>query len=116
MRHLILLSALLLAACAPAATVRAYGGTDLCVFNETVGYGRLLVRAGQASMRIESHQYDCARLQGSGYLLITGETIGGGLNGRLKVEDRIILDGGCWTWTVRDNVLGSLGRCLAGVR
>jgi hypothetical protein len=109
----LLAAALLLSACAPAAQYASDDSTVLCIRNSTAGYGTLRIRAGMVSMRIEPGQRQCKRLDGTGHAGVSGSTIGGGALGPIRLRDAVPLDGGCWSWTVRNGMPGFPVPCEA---
>ncbi|MBA3969435.1 MAG: hypothetical protein H0X52_04975 [Gemmatimonadetes bacterium] len=85
---------------------------QLCVQNETVGYGSVTARAGPTRFNVQSGREVCRRLQsiGSGVVL-QAQTLGGGAAGPLSFRTTLPSPFGCWRWRLTNTPPTSLVPC-----
>ena len=105
--------ALLLAACGPRRTGSMdSNAAELCVQNETVGYGNVVARAGPIRFDVQPGQEVCKRLAGvgSGFTL-TARTTGGGAAGPLAFRRELPSPFGCWLWRLDNSRISTLEPC-----
>jgi hypothetical protein len=73
---------------------------QLCIQNETVGYGSLVAHAGLIRFDVTSGQEVCKRIaEISSTLDVTAQTLGGGAAGPLSFRASVPAGGArCWRW------------------
>lgn len=110
--RLALLAVLLLAACGrqrPGDLSPAEA--ELCVANETVGYGNVIARAQTTRFDVQSGHTECKRINLLAGTVIQAATTAGGASGRLSFRTRLPGTPGCWLWRLENSGLSSLFPC-----
>ena len=110
-RPLVLL-VLLLAACGRQrpGTVSPYE-SELCVANETVGYGNIIARAGPTRFDVQPGQTECKRISIAAGTVLQAASTAGGAAGRLSFRSRLPGTPGCWRWRLDNSGVGTLFPC-----
>jgi hypothetical protein len=85
----------------------ATAGSDqlqLCVQNETVGYGNIVAHAGMVRFDVMPGQQVCKRVPGLGpFIALQATTTGGGATGPISYALRLqVGTGRCWTWRLTE--------------
>lgn len=104
-------AAVLLWLTACASGPRAGGATavsdqlQLCVQNETVGYGNIVAHAGMVRFDVMPGQQVCKRVPGLGpFIALQATTTGGGATGPISYVSRLqVGTGRCWTWRLTES-------------
>jgi hypothetical protein len=78
---------------------------QLCVQNETVGYGNIVAHAGMVRFDVMPGQQVCKRVPGPGPMIaLQATTTGGGAAGPLSYASRLQVGAGrCWTWRLTES-------------
>lgn len=111
-RLLVVLAIVLLAACGkqrPGSLSPTE--SELCVANETIGYGNVVARVGTTRFDVQSGRTECKRINIAAGTLVQATTTAGGAAGRLAFRARLPGSSGCWLWKLENSGLSSLFPC-----
>ena len=111
-RSLVVLGVLVAACGTPRPAELGPNALELCVQNETIGYGNVVARAAQTRFDVQPGQQMCKQVNAvGGGVALQAQTTAGGAAGPLSFRRTLTSPFGCWRWVLNNSRATSLAPC-----